>query len=288
MTLSTVTELANAKLNLCLYVGAPRSDSYHDIFSVMTCVSFCDTLEIKRTDKMSVASKTFLPPGDGNIAYRAMQTYFERTGIASGAHITIKKHIPVGGGLAGGSADAAAVLRGLNRLFDGAMSDDEMNLAAASLGADVPFCLYSTPALAEGIGEKLTGLYIKTPLNIVIAIPSFHASTKRMFAKLDTMPERPTDTARAKDGCKRMIEALGDADMPEILSSLHNDFTLCYEQNSEYEFICRQLLKSGSLSCMVSGSGSCIFGIYPDAKSALNACEALNKKKVRAIKCETI
>lgn len=288
MTFSTVTEKANAKLNLCLYVGAPGNDSYHDVFSVMTCVSFCDTLEIRRADKMGVTSKTFLPSGNGNIAYRAMQTYFEHTGIAPGAHVNIIKRIPIGGGLAGGSADAAAVLRGLNRLYNGAMSDEDMRLAASSLGADVPFCLYSTPALAEGIGEKLTGINIKTPLNILIAVPHFRASTKKMFARLDSMPERPTDPISARNGCKRMIKALGKSDMPGILSSLHNDFTLCYKQNSEYDFICRALLSSGSLSCMVSGSGSCIFGIFPDAKSALSACDALNKKKIRAIKCETI
>ena len=176
--MDSVTERACAKINLTLSVGAKRADGYHDISSVMQTISLCDTLKLTKADTLTLeCSRRSLPTGDTNLAYRAAALFFAKTGIGGGASIYLKKYIPVAAGLGGGSSDAAAVLRGLNQLYDVGLTSDELCEMGAELGADVPFCVTGGTALATGIGELLAPVQNNVTMHFVVTAGGEGAST---------------------------------------------------------------------------------------------------------------
>ena len=270
-----LTELAPAKLNLTLEVGEKRSDGYHEVQSVMSCAALYDevTLESGTSGGISMTCDCpGLPLDDTNLCLRAAKLFFKKTGIpCDGLHIDLTKRIPMQSGLGGGSADAAAVLRGLRKLYRPEMMIKDLERMAAELGSDVPFCVRSVTAMARGRGEQLLKLP-KLPLCwFVICKPEFSFSTAEMYAKLDEKePVSSIDTLG-------LIKALEYQDMQEISDRLGNCFEGVLEESSEIFVIKNRLLALGARNACMSGSGSAVYGLFTQEEEAKAAAAELQK-----------
>lgn len=270
-----LTELAPAKLNLTLEVGEKRSDRYHEVQSVMSCAALYDevTLESGTSGGISMTCDCpGLPLDDTNLCLRAAKLFFQKTGIScDGLHIDLTKRIPMQSGLGGGSADAAAVLRGLRKLYRPEMMIKDLERMAAELGSDVPFCVRSVTAMVRGRGEQLLKLP-KLPLCwFVICKPEFSFSTAEMYAKLDEKePVSSIDTLG-------LIKALEYQDMQEISDRLGNCFEGVLEESSEIFAIKNRLLALGARNACMSGSGSAVYGLFTQEDEAKAAAAELQK-----------
>lgn len=270
-----LTELAPAKLNLTLEVGEKRSDGYHEVQSVMSCAALYDevTLESGTSGGISMTCDCpGLPLDDTNLCLRAAKLFFKKTGIpCDGLHIELSKRIPMQSGLGGGSADAAAVLRGLRKLYRPEMMIKDLERMAAELGSDVPFCVRSVTAMVRGRGEQLLKLP-KLPLCwFVICKPEFSFSTAEMYAKLDEKePVSSIDTLG-------LIKALEYQDMQEISDRLGNCFEGVLEESSEIFAIKNRLLVLGARNACMSGSGSAVYGLFTQEDEAKAAAAELQK-----------
>lgn len=270
-----LTELAPAKLNLTLEVGEKRSDGYHEVQSVMSCAALYDevTLESGTSGEISMTCDCpGLPLDDTNLCLRAAKLFFKKTGIpCDGLHIELSKRIPMQSGLGGGSADAAAVLRGLRKLYRPEMMIKDLERMAAELGSDVPFCVRSVTAMVRGRGEQLLKLP-KLPLCwFVICKPEFSFSTAEMYAKLDEKePVSSIDTLG-------LIKALEYQDMQEISDRLGNCFEGVLEERSEIFAIKNRLLALGARNACMSGSGSAVYGLFTQEDEAKAAAAELQK-----------
>ena len=270
-----LTELAPAKLNLTLEVGEKRSDGYHEVQSVMSCAALYDevTLESGTSGGISMTCDCpGLPLDDTNLCLRAAKLFFKKTGIpCDGLHIELSKRIPMQSGLGGGSADAAAVLRGLRKLYRPEMMIKDLERMAAELGSDVPFCVRSVTAMVRGRGEQLLKLP-KLPLCwFVICKPEFSFSTAEMYAKLDEKePVSSIDTLG-------LIKALEYQDMQEISDRLGNCFEGVLEESSEIFTIKNRLLALGARNACMSGSGSAVYGLFTQEDEAKAAAAELQK-----------
>ena len=270
-----LTELAPAKLNLTLEVGEKRSDGYHEVQSVMSCAALYDevTLESGTSGGISMTCDCpGLPLDDTNLCLRAAKLFFKKTGIpCDGLHIELSKRIPMQSGLGGGSADAAAVLRGLRKLYRPEMMIKDLERMAAELGSDVPFCVRSVTAMVRGRGEQLLKLP-KLPLCwFVICKPEFSFSTAEMYAKLDEKePVSSIDTLG-------LIKALEYQDMQEISDRLGNCFEGVLEESSEIFATKNRLLALGARNACMSGSGSAVYGLFTQEDEAKAAAAELQK-----------
>lgn len=270
-----LTELAPAKLNLTLEVGEKRSDGYHEVQSVMSCAALYDevTLESGTSGGISMTCDCpGLPLDDTNLCLRAAKLFFQKTGIpCDGLHIELSKRIPMQSGLGGGSADAAAVLRGLRKLYSPEMMIKDLERMAAELGSDVPFCVRSVTTMVRGRGEQLLKLP-KLPLCwFVICKPEFSFSTAEMYAKLDEIePVSSIDTLG-------LIKALEYQDMQEISDRLGNCFEGVLEESSEIFAIKNRLLVLGARNACMSGSGSAVYGLFTREDEAKAAAAELQK-----------
>lgn len=270
-----LTELAPAKLNLTLEVGEKRSDGYHEVQSVMSCAALYDevTLESGTSGGISMTCDCpGLPLDDTNLCLRAAKLFFKKTGIpCDGLHIDLTKRIPMQSGLGGGSADAAAVLRGLRKLYRPEMMIKDLERMAAELGSDVPFCVRSVTAMVRGRGEQLLKLP-KLPLCwFVICKPEFSFSTAEMYAKLD---EKELVSSIDTLG---LIKALEYQDMQEISDRLGNCFEGVLEESSEIFAIKNRLLALGARNACMSGSGSAVYGLFTREDEAKAAAAELQK-----------
>ncbi len=268
---------APAKINLSLDVLGKRKDGYHDLAMVMQTVGLCDniTIDVTKKDKSHSASIRIcatgeVPPGfplgDTNLAYRAAGMFFKETGSSMEDHfskITIDKHIPMAAGLAGGSTDAAAVLLGLNSMLKDPLPMEKLLRMGATLGADIPFCIHRGTCLCEGIGDDITGLPALPFCHIILAVPPIGISTKDVYEKFDHVkaPKGP-DTVR-------MVKAISDGDLEDICHSLGNVLEYAvFPEHPIIEGIRSELSSLGALGALMSGSGSCVFGIFDDEDKA--------------------
>lgn len=277
-------EKAYAKINLTLDVTGKRSDGYHEIKTIMQSVSLCDILSVERAVDITItASKKSIPTDRHNLAYIACQRFFEATGIKSGAKIHIKKHIPVAAGLAGGSTDAAAVLRALNKLYKTGLSVEELCKIGATFGADIPYCIRGGTALCEGIGEVITPLPALPKLEIVISIGGEGMSTPVMYSEIDKRKDLPAIDNQG------MIHAIQEQDINGIIARLGNVFEeVCTERRPFVGTIKALMLENGALGAVMSGSGPSVYGVFPD-KAAADACtRILKEKNYYAFHCTTI
>lgn len=261
-------EKACAKLNISLDVGAKRPDGYHDMVMVMQTVSLCDAVSIRKAERPGVRSYCdlpYIPTGEKNLATRAAMAYLERIGHPEqGIRIDIKKHIPVGAGMGGGSSDAAAVLRGMNTLYGNALSLDELEELAAGIGSDVPFCVRGGTALAKGRGEVLTALTAMPECRIVICKPDFSISTPELFKKLDgARVRRHPDTGG-------LLKALEDGDLKNVCRRMYNVFEDLEDRRMRVTASIKStMLDHGALGAVMTGTGSAVFGVFePDAELA--------------------
>ncbi len=253
---------AKAKINLSLDVLGKRADGYHELRSIMAETGLKDILTIEKAKDIRVECDLPLPVD--NTAYRAAALFMQKCG--GGAHIYIEKHIPSEAGMGGASADAAAVLRALQALYGEPLSELELYALGKAVGADVPFCLHGGFALCEGIGEKLTAL---PPLHAPVLLIKGErgVSTAALFRGLKLPLEHP-DTAA-------MISALERGDIGALAAKLFNALetpaaALLPEIRSRKE----KLMQNGALGACMTGSGSCVFGLFESKEKALCALDA--------------
>lgn len=266
---------AHAKLNLSLDILGRREDGYHDLCSVMQSIRLSDEVLLSPAPEISVRTDlSFLPADDRNIAWKAARLFMETIGSRDGVAIQIRKHIPVGGGLGGGSADAAAVLMGLNRLYSYPLSFSRLSELGLSCGADVPFCMTGGTCLAEGLGEKLTLLPPLPHCHILLLRPRFPLSTKKIFSlvKMESIKDHP-DTAG-------LVAALENRDLSGVLSRLHNTLE-AFVPRPEILTYKEKLLKCGAAAALMTGSGSVVYGIFYSRDKAFEAKETFARMGLR-------
>lgn len=267
---------ALAKINLGLDVLGRRENGYHDVRMVMQSIYLYDDVKIERIEEPGIEIETnlfFLPTGEGNIAYKAADLLIREFDIKEGVRITLKKHIPVAAGMAGGSSNAAAVLFGMNRLFGLKLSREELMERGVKLGADVPYCIMRGTVLAEGIGEELSVLPAMPKCTVLIAKPPISVSTKVVYEALDSSEiQKHPDI----DG---LLAGLEKGDLREIASHMGNvleDVTI--PMHPVIEQIKQEMKDAGALNAMMSGSGPTVFGLFENKMEARKAQERIRTK----------
>ena len=271
---STAREAAWAKLNLSLDVLGTRPDGFHDLRMIMQSVDLHDDVTVTLDDSGTCCAETnrsYLPCGADNVAVRAAQVFLERAGLACGVHIRLHKRIPVCAGLGGGSSDAAAVLRALNRLTGAGFTCAQLEELGALVGSDVPYCVAGGTMLAEGRGERLTPVTPMPHLPVVICKPDFPISTPELFRRVDAR------TSRCRPDTEGICAALTDGDMPKLA-----------RREGEIAAIKSRLLDGGALGAVMSGTGSAVFGLFADADSAAYAKRRLARDYAECLLTETI
>ena len=275
----TVQEYAYAKLNLTLDVTAKRDDGYHDMLMVMQTVSLTDQIVITQNEEKEIRASCnfrYIPTDERNLAVRAAEAYLAAIGEEKrGLTIQMDKSIPVGAGMAGGSADAAAVLRGMNRLYGQRMNRRELEKLAEQVGSDVAFCVAGGTALARGRGEVLEDLTPMPDCQIVICKPNFSISTPELFRKLDQTGLRThPDTAG-------MLKALEERDLKGIALRMFNVFEEVSDRRMRSEAeIKHVLLDFGAMGAVMTGTGSAVFGVFNDAGAAQKCTEELQRQRL--------
>lgn len=265
---------ANAKINLALDVLNRRPDGYHTVRMVMQSLSLCDTLFLRKTEKPGITLSARNPEhypditwDEHNLIYKAARLFMDTYPVEGGIQIIIDKQIPSAAGLAGGSSDAAATLKGMNQLFEKKLSPEELQHLGVKLGADVPYCITLGTALSEGIGEILTPLKPAPALYCTLVKPATAVSTKYVYEnlKLDEAYHPNIDA---------VISAIEENNIAKLCANLSNILepvarTLC----PEVEEIKLKLIEQGALGTCMSGSGPTVFGLFTDGNAAIEASE---------------
>jgi len=251
-------EFSPAKLNLSLEVLGKRPDGYHDIRSLMVPIDLGDDVQVEVTEDSEgiecACDHPDVPDGEANLAFKAARAFLEKTGIESGVKIRITKRIPVAAGLAGGSSNAAAVLRALNKLFGRPLAPDALMETALGVGSDVPFCLRGKPAWVEGRGERLKPAAVPASWVYLILHPGFGVSTAWAYDNL----------ALTKEEIKNNITHSQIKDVKTV-NHLEN---VVFRRYPLLEKLKERLLTSGAKAALMSGSGSVVFGIFDDLENA--------------------
>lgn len=271
-----LTLLAPAKINLTLDILRRREDGYHDLQMVMQTVSLCDTVTVRTGTGggLSVATdRADLPGGPGNLAWKAAENFYDAMGLPNeGTEIFLKKRIPMEAGMAGGSADAAAVLRALRALLRPGLPDAALERMAARVGSDVPFCVRGGTALAEGRGEVLTALPPLPPCHILLCKPGFGISTPALFGRVRV------EDVHSRPNLPAMLSALSAGDLPGIAAQMRNVFEDVLAEEREAIFAIRDTMRRhGALSAMMTGSGTTVFGLFSEEDAARQAAAALKQ-----------
>ena len=267
---------ALAKINLGLDVLGRRENGYHDVRMIMQSVYLYDEVKIEKKDAPGIEVATnlkFLPVDRDNIAYKAAELLKEEFHISQGIKITLKKHIPVAAGLAGGSSNAAAVLFGMNRMFRLHLSQQDLMERGVRLGADVPYCIMRGTVLAEGIGEELKTLPAMPKCTVLLAKPSVSVSTKTVYEALDSK-----EIIKHPD-IDGIIDALKRQDLRQIASCMGNvleDVTI--PMHPVISEIKSEMMEAGAIGAMMSGSGPTVFGLCESRAAARIAQRRIREK----------
>lgn len=269
---------ALGKINLGLDVLGRRPNGYHDVRMVMQTVYLYDQILLEKTDKEGISLETnlfYLPVNENNLAYRAAKMLIDEFTIKEGVHISLEKHIPVAAGMAGGSSNAAAVLYGMNRLFQLGLTDQELMDRGVQLGADVPYCIMRGTVLAEGIGEKLTPLPAMPKCHVLLAKPPISVSTQKVYEKLDAQ-----EVTKHPD-IDGILLGLQTGDLEKITSSMGNVLeNVTITEYPQIERIKDVMKEEGALNAMMSGSGPTVFGIYDDKMLARRAAARIREEQL--------
>ena len=271
--MNSISIKAPAKLNLFLDITGKLENGYHEIASVMQTIDLFDYVKIKKSEVITLSCSNHELDGNGNIAYKAAVFFFEKTGIDFGADIYIDKRIPSEAGMAGGSADAAAVLYGLNRIYDEPLSSEELCEIGAKCGADVPFSLLGSTMLCEGIGEKLSPLPAIPDCWFVIVKPDFGMSTPESYKYYDEHGLCELEHPDLKD----FLSVLEENSIFSLSGKLHNVLEHTVE-NPVIGEIKNKMLELGALGSMMTGSGTAVFGIFDSVHKAVAAKNVLSEK----------
>ncbi|GEL07014.1 4-(cytidine 5'-diphospho)-2-C-methyl-D-erythritol kinase [Salisediminibacterium halotolerans] len=263
---------APAKINLTLDVTGKRTDGYHDVKMIMTTVDLADRIHLSLQDRQDIEVRVNngqLPTDENNLAFQSAALLKSKFHIQGGVVIDIDKYIPVSAGLAGGSTDAAAVLRGLNDLWQLGLTLEQLAEIGLQIGSDVPFCVYGGTALAEGRGEKLTFLPSPPTCWVVLAKPPAGVATKDIYKRLRLNDIEHPDTAG-------MIRAIENSDYREVCRLLQNVMeTATFELNADVKKIKDRMIESGADGTVMSGSGPTVFSLCRNDKKALRLYNAL-------------
>lgn len=260
-----ITVAAPAKVNLTLHIPARLENGYHAVEMVMQTVTLFDRVTVEEAQGLHIAADMPLTENEAdNTAYRAATLFADAVGVLPHFRITLRKHIPLQAGLAGGSADAAGTLVALNKLCGTPLTMDEQCTLGAKVGADVPFCLRGGTMLATGIGTALAPLPLLPDCCFVIAKPAFGVSTAAAYAAVDNAPFQPATDA--------MQRALQTGDLFAVGAAMENRFAqvLCL---SEVDRLCDALKKAGALGACMTGSGSAVIGLF-ETKAAAGAAQS--------------
>ncbi len=254
---------AFAKINLSLDITGKRENGYHDIESLMQSVSLFDIVSVEKNDCGKLSVKTDnpdIPDGEENIAYKAAKQMIEDFDLNCGFDIFIEKHIPVAGGMAGGSTDAAAVIRGINEISGLGLTNEEMMKTGIKIGADVPFCIQQSAALCEGIGEIITSVKgLSKDLWILIVNPNIKVSTKLIYEKIDEKVSYNTVDN------KKLVDDLKKGDLNDAKGYMKNVMqTVSENECREISDVIKKIKEMGAIHSMMSGSGATCFGIFEE------------------------
>ena len=273
--MDTISLKALAKINLGLDVVRRREDGYHEVRMVMQTIHLYDRLEMEKTATQGIELSTnlsYLPVNENNLVYRAGKLLMDEFGITEGIKVYLNKRIPVAAGMAGGSTDAAAMLYGMNELFELGLSREQLMERGARIGADVPYCLMRGTALAEGIGEILTPLAPMVKCPVLIAKPAISVSTSFVYQnlKLDADTKHPDIDRLIRDIRKQDLGAIA-GDMGNVLESVTIPNYPVIAQIKE------QMMDSGAINAMMSGSGPTVFGLFEEEETAQAAYQKMKE-----------
>ena len=275
--MSSIELKSRAKINLSIDVLGKREDGYHLVEMIMQTIDLYDIINITENDidEININSNSLdIPLNKNNIVYKAAEVLKERFNIKSGLNIFIQKNIPVAAGMAGGSCNAAAVLVGLNKLWNLKLSEKQLQEIGLTLGADVPFCISGNAALAQGIGEELT--YIKglpKDTSILICKPNLFVSTKDVYQGLDL------DNIKDRPDNKLLIKCLEEGNIKVLSENMVNVLeSVTSKMHEEILDIEKVMLDNNALGSMMSGSGPTVFGLFEKEEDAIKGKEKLLKK----------
>lgn len=274
--MKSLKEHARAKLNLTLDVGARRDDGYHEMRMVMQTVELSDEVEITLTGDGEIRLRTnlrYLPNDRRNLAAKAARAFFDAADLpGAGAGIRLRKRVPVCAGLGGGSADAAAVLRGLNVLTGAGFSPERLEEIGRAVGSDVPFCVCGGTQLATGRGEELLPLAAMPAMPVVICKPGFSVSTPELFQRIDSR------RGGMHPDTEGMLAAIGAGDARGVAQRVYNVFedALPPHRLRTVRELKRRLIDAGALGAAMTGTGSAVFGLFPDEATAKAAHASLS------------
>ncbi|HYG56811.1 MAG TPA: 4-(cytidine 5'-diphospho)-2-C-methyl-D-erythritol kinase [Symbiobacteriaceae bacterium] len=267
-----------AKVNMALNVLEKRpGDGYHYVDMIMLPVRLADTVTLSPAGTLAVScTPDVAGPMESNLAYRAAALLRQVTGVAGGADIHIEKVIPVAGGLAGGSTNAAAVLKGLNRLWNTGLTDDQLVELAIRLGSDVPFFIAQQPARVQGIGERLIPVTVRQPLCLVLATPPVAKSTGNVYRLFDELErvDRPDVAA--------MQQALAEGHLRGVAECLGNVFEqVMLPRHPEIAAVKEAMLGHGAVGALMSGAGPTVFGLVADEEAGRYLAGRLQARGLR-------
>lgn len=265
---------ACAKINLTLDVIGKREDGYHLIDSVFQSVSLYDEITVEKSDTIIVRCTDSTIEDKSNIAYKAAGRFFEYVGIDGGAEIVIKKHIPLASGMGGGSADAAAVIVALDKIYGTKLSEDALCKIGLSVGADVPFCIIGGTARVGGIGEKMQKLPDMPDCAILLIKHGAKQSTADMYKRVDAYPQTTFYTQAMSDG-------ISNGDLDTVCKNVFNAFSAVCNN----ECLINDIKTTNPLAVSLSGSGPTVFAIYnsiADANQAKNTLQQADYKPIIA------
>lgn len=278
--------IARAKLNLFLKVGPPRGDGYHEICSVMQTLELSDELYFRRTDgsrgRISIrCSESALPTGEDNIVWRAVETFAAETGVLTdgGIEVFINKRIPIGAGLAGGSADAAAAILAMNHIWELELAQGAMVEMASRIGSDVPFCVVGGTALVRGRGELVETLEPLPPYRVVLASPEEEASTSEVYSRFDALaPGDVPDAGELDAALEGMLAGIREHDFCAICANLRNSLEPAALSPQRVGVYRDTALHGGASCAMMTGSGPTVFALVEGLEEAAEVAWELEQE----------
>lgn len=286
------TERANAKINLYLNVVGRRENGYHNIVSLMQTVSLCDLVTVDylpaphTSIHLTASGNDGMPTDCRNLAWRAAELYLAKIEKSGEVRISIEKHIPMAAGLAGGSSDAAAVLRALNRLCGNRLSTDELCALGATLGADIPFCIVGGGARVTGIGEELCEVESMPSVPLVVACMGEGVSTPWAYGKLDEAHQNFANAPQHDERPERILHAMHDGRISDSCDAFYNIFEeVVPTVQPHVERLKQTMREGGAIRAMMSGSGPSVFGVFHNVEDASVVVDRLKKMGADAFVC---
>ena len=269
-TLKSVTVLAPAKLNLALDVVGLLPNGYHNLDMTMQAITLYERVVLRRSNTLSLSLPgSPVAANDSNTAIKAAIAFFRYTGLLAGVDITIYKNVPVRAGMAGGSADAAGVLVGLNALYGAKLSMSELCALGAKIGADVPFALMGGTCRVQGVGDILKALPPCPDCWFTVVMPDYGVSTPEAFAAYDKVG------SSTHPDCEAQEKAIRAEDLAGVCAAAGNALEECSGARDNDEAIKAALRQHGAVTALMTGSGAAVFGVFPTEEAARGAAEAL-------------